>query len=235
MKAKNETIKYLTDLMGVIDAAYFKGRMEGHPLWVHERSDDSTAISIDLYNFEGDGLPVCDGLKPCTITFDDNTTDTGWLFCMCYDPDDVTPLIFLFTPDGYEEGDMAINPEDVPEEVLKNIIAWLEKILTPNSYLLTPKPSLLTPKPSLLTQPSNGVTSFFFYMWNAWCKEECQKAFSAPGSDWQHFWSKWCGICKTYGTHGAAERFYAELSNKNRNLLVKRATEVYEGDCEKQS
>lgn len=80
---------------------------------------------------------------------------------------------------------------------------------------------------------TNDTTSFFFYMWYAWCKEECQKTFSAPGNDWQHFWNKWLGICKEHSVYGAAERFYAELSNHNRNLLVKRATEVYEGDSEK--
>ncbi len=79
----------------------------------------------------------------------------------------------------------------------------------------------------------NDVTSFFFYMWNAWCEEECKKAFSAPGNNWQHFWNKWLGICKEHSVYGAAERFYAELSTKNRNLLVERATEVYEGDSEK--
>ena len=213
---KQELIKYLTDLMSTIQMAYFKGRMEGHPLWVHEHSADGASISIDLYNFGGDGKPVCDGLKPCTITYDDNTQDSGWLFCMYYDPDDdVTPLVFLFTPDG-DEGDMAIDPEDVPEGVLKNVIAWLEKAMKPQPE-----------------KPKNDVTSFFFYMWNAWCKEECQKAFSAPGNDWQHFWNKWLGICKEHSVYGAAERFYAELSNYNRNLLVKRATEVYEGDSEK--
>ena len=214
---KQELIKCLTDLMATVQMAYFKGRMEGHPLWVHEHSADGASISIDLYNFGGDGKPVCDGLKPCTITYDDNTQESGWLFCMAYNPDyDVTPLIFLFTPDG-DDGDMAIDPEDVPEEVLKNIIAWLEKVMKPQPE-----------------QPKNDVTSFFFYMWNARCKEECQKAFSAPGNNWQHFWNKWLGICKEHSVYGAAERFYAELSNHNRDLLVKRATEVYEGDSEKQ-
>lgn len=212
---KQETIKYLTELMSTIQMAYFKGRMEGHPLWVHERSDDSNAISIDLYNFGGDGKPVCEGLKPCTITYDDNTQDSGFLFCMAYDPDDITPLVFLFEPDD-DRGDMEIDSEDVPEDVLKNIIAWLEKAMKPQPE-----------------KPKNDVTSFFFYMWNAWCKEECQKAFSAPGNDWQHFWNKWLAICEKYSVYGAAERFYAELSNHNRDLLVKRATEVYEGDSEK--
>ena len=74
----------------------------------------------------------------------------------------------------------------------------------------------------------NDTTSFFFYMWNAWSKEECQKAFE--GGNWQHFWSKWVGICEAHSVYGAAERFYAELSESNRNKLVSRALEVYDGD-----
>ena len=211
---KKETIKYLTELMATVQMAYFKGRMEGHPLWVHERNDDSAAISIDLYNFGGDGKPVCDGLNPCTITCEDGTQKKGWLFCMCYNPDETAPLIFLLTPEE-DEDDMAVSPDALPEAVLQNITAWLK--------------SEMGCKP---VKTGNDVTSFFYYMWNAWCKDECQKAFSAPGNDWLHFWNKWCGICKVHGVYGAAERFYAELSKKNRDLLVKRALEVYEGDSE---
>ena len=79
----------------------------------------------------------------------------------------------------------------------------------------------------------NDVTSFMYYMWNAWCKEECERAFSRT-VNWEHFWGKWCGICDKHGVFGAAERFYAELSCRSRNLLVARALEVYEGDCEKE-
>lgn len=207
---KQETITCLTNLMASVQNAYFKGRMENHPLPVHEREDEN-AISIDLYNFGGDGEPVCDGLRPCTLTYDDGSQEDGWLFCMCYNPDDVTPLFFLFDPDG--RGDMEIDPEDVPEKALKDIFAWLD--------------SEVSRKP---LRPRNDVTSFFFYMWNAWCEEECKRAFGTDGGNWKHFWSKWCGIYNAYGVHGAAERFYAELSNGNRNLLVGRAIEAYEGD-----
>lgn len=137
--SKQEMIKKLTDLMGVISNAYFKGRLGERngddtggdgaccgELWVHEGEDGH--ISIDLYHFEGDGKPVCDGLNPCTITFDDGTTDTGWLFCMCYNQDEpVTPLVFVFSPDD-EGSDYDIDPEDVPEDALTNITAWLEGV-----------------------------------------------------------------------------------------------------------
>lgn len=76
----------------------------------------------------------------------------------------------------------------------------------------------------------NDVTSFFYYMWNAWCEKECQIAFANSTSNWKHFWDKWCGICEAYGTRGAAERFFAELSHGNRELLVNRAVELYDGD-----
>ncbi len=215
---KKETIKYLTELMATVQMAYFKGRMEGHPLWVHERNDGSAAISIDLYHFGGDGKPVCDGLNPCTVTFDDGTKETGNVFCMCYDPDSETPLVFLFES-GRDVPDIDLETDCLPAKVLRRIIVWLEEEMRV--------------KPAEPHKRSNEVTSFFYYMWNAWCAEECQKTFSAPFNDWKHFWSKWCGICKTHGVYGAAERFYAELSNHNRDMLVKRATEVYEGDGEK--
>ena len=125
---KRQTIQYLTGLMATIQAAHFKGRLHDRELRVHESGDaDSTAISIDLYHFEGDGKDVCDGLHDLTITFDDGSQDTGWLFCMHYDPDGpTTPLTFLFMPDGDEE-DYDIDPELVPLDVLQNITRWLEQ------------------------------------------------------------------------------------------------------------
>ena len=143
---KKETIKYLTDLMATVQMAYFKGRLgvrngdntggDGAvcgELWVHESPCvSSAAISIDLYDFGGDGLPVCDGLEPCTITCDDGSAMTGVVFCMCYNPDDeLTPLVFEF--EGADDGtpDMDVAPEQMPEPALKNVTAWLEGVLQP--------------------------------------------------------------------------------------------------------
>lgn len=139
MRTKQETIQYLTDLMATIQYAYYKkglftpleydsnSRIRGE-LRVHEVND--CGISIDLYNFEGDGQPVCDGLRPCKITYDDESTDIGWLFCMCYDPDDENaPLVFLVSHDEWGDGgDIDVAPENVPEEALCNIIRWLESV-----------------------------------------------------------------------------------------------------------
>lgn len=75
----------------------------------------------------------------------------------------------------------------------------------------------------------NDVTSFFFYMWNAWSKEECEIAFKNSHCNWQHFWDKWNSIVNNKGVWGAAEQLYAELSDENRDLLVKRACRLYDG------
>lgn len=74
----------------------------------------------------------------------------------------------------------------------------------------------------------NDVASFFYYMWNAWCEEECKIVFAESKCGWRHFWEKWNGICyKLRTSRGAAEEFFAELSDYNQDLLVKRAIEVY--------
>lgn len=73
----------------------------------------------------------------------------------------------------------------------------------------------------------NVVSSYFYYMWNKWNKQECEIVYGNAGLS-QHFWSKWCGLAEQ-NVRGAAERFYAELSDHNRELLVSRAIELYDG------
>ena len=69
---------------------------------------------------------------------------------------------------------------------------------------------------------TTSVTSFFFYMWNAWCKEECDATFG-KGVLSDHFWSEWVGYgCKI-------DRFYAELDDVNRELLCERANLIFNG------
>lgn len=67
-------------------------------------------------------------------------------------------------------------------------------------------------------QAENAVSSFFYYMWNAWCKEECKTVFKEM---YPHFWDKWC-LMTDKGVFGAAERFYAELTDHYREKLVER-------------
>ena len=74
-------------------------------------------------------------------------------------------------------------------------------------------------------QAENTVSSFFYYMWNAWSEEECKAVY---GGMYPHFWEKWC-VATGKGTFGAAERFYLELSEDNRRVLVERAVSIYDG------
>lgn len=74
-------------------------------------------------------------------------------------------------------------------------------------------------------QAENSVSSFFYYMWNAWSKEECEIVF---GGMCKHFWEKWNSLAND-SIFGAAERFYAALSENNRKLLVERAVSIYDG------
>ena len=73
--------------------------------------------------------------------------------------------------------------------------------------------------------PVNAVSSFHYYMWNAWGEEECKITF---GGAYKHFWEKWNSLASK-SILGAAERFYAELSDNNRELLVNRAVALYDG------
>ncbi len=71
----------------------------------------------------------------------------------------------------------------------------------------------------------NVISSFFYYMWNAWGETECKIVF---GGMHKHFWEKWNALADK-AIFGAAERFYAELSDNNREMLVNRAVALYDG------
>lgn len=72
----------------------------------------------------------------------------------------------------------------------------------------------------------NIVSSYFFYMWTFWEREECNLVF---GRESEHFWQKWCHYAEPSAA-GAAEKFYSALSVNNRRKLVDRACTVYDGD-----
>ena len=108
--------------MATIQMAYFASRPLGN-LRVHE--GDGASITIDLYNFEGDGKDVCDGLEFDTLTLPDGITIHVKAFAISYDPDWVEhPLIFSCT-DIAEETDFNLSPDYVPETTLANITTWL--------------------------------------------------------------------------------------------------------------
>ena len=64
--------------------------------------------------------------------------------------------------------------------------------------------------------PVNAVSSFHYYMWNAWGEEECKITF---GGAYKHFWEKW-NVLASKSILGAAERFYAtaRLTSSSRLL-----------------
>ena len=74
-------------------------------------------------------------------------------------------------------------------------------------------------------QAENAISSFFYYMWNAWNEEECKVVY---GDMHRHFWEKWCQMTDK-GVFGAAERFYAELTDHYREKLAERAVALYDG------
>lgn len=74
-------------------------------------------------------------------------------------------------------------------------------------------------------QAENAVSSFFYYMWNTWSEEECKIVYRDMS---RHFWEKWCRMAEK-GVFGAAERFYAELTDRYREKLVERAVSLYDG------
>ena len=74
-------------------------------------------------------------------------------------------------------------------------------------------------------QAENAVSSFFYYMWNAWSKEECKAVF---GDMYRHVWDKWSSSADN-AIFGAAERFFAGLSENYQKLLVERAVTLYDG------
>jgi len=42
--------------------------------------------------------------------------------------------------------------------------------------------------PDESTMEETVVSSFFYYMWNAWSEKECEKVYAG---EYKHFWDKW--------------------------------------------
>lgn len=76
---------------------------------------------------------------------------------------------------------------------------------------------------------TNDISSFFYYMWNAWNEEECKVAFAKSKCGYHHLWNKWENLKSRNARFGAVEEFYAELDAENQFLLVERALELYDG------
>lgn len=50
-------------------------------------------------------------------------------------------------------------------------------------------------------QAENAVSSYFYYMWNTWCEEECKTVFKEM---YPHFWEKW-SLMTDKGVFGASD------------------------------
>ena len=125
--SKQETIKKLADIIGVIVHAYMKGRDCGSLNISESPNPDSTAIGFSLY---ADNKPVCEGLERCPIIFDDGTSVTGCAFAIWYDPDDEeNPIEILYELDDEDSTELGITPNELPAETLTAITQWIENQL----------------------------------------------------------------------------------------------------------
>ena len=75
----------------------------------------------------------------------------------------------------------------------------------------------------------NDVSSFFYYMWNRWSEDECKIVFADSCGGYKHYWNKWCYYCEEYGVRSAVDCLYGDLDTGNRDKLVARALECYDG------
>ncbi|MDU1635401.1 MAG: hypothetical protein E6834_22960 [Bacteroides ovatus] len=75
----------------------------------------------------------------------------------------------------------------------------------------------------------NDIASFFYYMWNCWDEHECAVAFEKAECGWRHLWNKYREYNSQNGHYGAVEEFFANLDDRNQNLLIERALEMYSG------
>lgn len=220
---KQQAIQHLTDLMATICGYYYKGRTQDSALRIHEGS--CGGISIDLYNFEGDGKPVCEGLNPYTVTYDDGSQHPGHLFCMCYDADGWTPLTFLFSPADFDD-DFTINPEDIPTTVLRDITAWLEQ------EWRTKRPDPLAGAAAV--QQAKDIIA----LWSDWCMDyddenlwlDYMVRHPKAHCNRQHLQEKWDRCYEKYGSKAAMQIFWRELDNDNRTILTEYVTTEWHKD-----
>jgi hypothetical protein len=121
----------LTALMAAICEAFYKTKpadvrecpIDG--LRVHQSNDKG--VSIDLYHFEGDGLPVCEGLDFDALCPADMQLIHQRAWCVSYDPDwEGYPVEVLCSDTTGTDDDFDLNLDWVPEEVQQTIYNWLK-------------------------------------------------------------------------------------------------------------
>lgn len=70
---------------------------------------------------------------------------------------------------------------------------------------------------------NNEVENFMLYMFNRWCLDEARYLFGEMLGD--HIFNKWVG--KREYSHDQTMSWYADLDEKCRSMIVKRANEIY--------
>ena len=125
----------LTNLMAAISAAFYRSKPADMTecnvgeLRVHQ-NDSGKGISIDLYNFEGDGLPVCEGLDFDAVCPADMQMIHQRAWCISYDPDwEEHPVIIQCSDITGTDDSLDLTLDYVPEEVQQRIITWLKSQL----------------------------------------------------------------------------------------------------------
>lgn len=74
---------------------------------------------------------------------------------------------------------------------------------------------------------SNETLSYMIYMANRWGKDEAISIFGEMlGS---HIWAKYMSYANNYSMYDAYSRLVFELDTDNLNLLLERATSIYDG------
>lgn len=116
--------KLLQETMATIQKAYFASRPLG-AIRVHEGNEDAS-ISIDLYNFEGDGKDVCDGLEFDAINLPEGVTPIhAKAYCIAYEPSWVEHPVIIVCTDLSDDTDAELTLNCVPDTTLANITTWL--------------------------------------------------------------------------------------------------------------
>ena len=64
--------------------------------------------------------------------------------------------------------------------------------------------------------PVNAVSSFHYYMWNAWGEEECKITF---GGAYKHFWEKWNSLASK-SILGAAELPCKQINTRSGRTIL---------------
>ena len=69
------------------------------------------------------------------------------------------------------------------------------------------------------TSDLNHVSQYFYFMWNRFSEKQCNLIWKNGNA--AHFWNKWTEL------HGKPDKFYAELSEYNRDILLNHIIEFY--------